>query len=70
VNLGNGAVHAPARAHFAPMQNKAFHSGGKLHVNSPISVKTEIKELSGGCQVFYVEKEEGCETVKVLSKLG
>jgi len=28
-----------------------------LHVYSPISVLTEIKELSRGCQVFYVEKE-------------
>jgi hypothetical protein len=51
VDLRHGAVHPPAAAHFAPVDDVSMHGVGEVHFVPPvISVITEITGIAGGLQ--------------------
>src|SRR6188768_991627 len=63
VDLRHGAVHAPGRAHFSPVDDKFAGDGAEFHraeyTLSLISVKTEIKNNFNNFQMSPRQVFEG-----------
>src|SRR2546422_7900448 len=57
MDLGHGAVDAPACAHLPPMQNEFLLNRAELHI-SIVSVISEITYYSPSCQLESSSDEE------------